>query len=347
MLQQRDYSIDLFKGILVIGMVYAHVIQFFGQTENSVGMEFVSNYANVITFSGFVFCFGYVFQKAYLTKPFEKVWLKMVVTSLKTLAAFYLSGLSFRIFISGIPLQWEHIGPVLLLKDIPGWSEFLVSFALFSFISIVLFPWLKRLIKLKLLFWTVNGLLLLTTWFPYDSVTINQLGLLIGTRQFAVFPVLQYMPYYLIGIYFARHSIGWGWKWLIGSALATGIFIWDYASNGWVLPERFPPTVQWILGATLILYLYYLFTRWVVRRSWQIKPLISIGQNVLFYLLISNIFIFALDSKLVYVTWNAWQCLGMTFILLFIISYLQKITVKSSALKSNNYVKEHPLVGMK
>ena len=110
-ISSRDFTIDAVKGLLVIGMVYAHVLQFFSPMNFHPGFRAVSEYANLITFSGFVFCFGYTNQLAYYSKPFSNVYRKMLITALKTLIAFYVSGIAFRLLISDEALDWDTVLP--------------------------------------------------------------------------------------------------------------------------------------------------------------------------------------------------------------------------------------------
>ncbi|MBB6692153.1 DUF1624 domain-containing protein [Cohnella xylanilytica] len=55
----RERAIDLFKGLLVIGMVYCHTLQFFSDPQAYPNGQRIIDLVNLITFSGFVFAFGY------------------------------------------------------------------------------------------------------------------------------------------------------------------------------------------------------------------------------------------------------------------------------------------------
>lgn len=65
----RKREIDILKGILTITMILCHSIQFFGVEKDPV-QGLLVNVINLTTFSGFVFCFGYVGEMAY----FQKSW---------------------------------------------------------------------------------------------------------------------------------------------------------------------------------------------------------------------------------------------------------------------------------
>ncbi|MBC8052923.1 MAG: hypothetical protein H7Y13_07650 [Sphingobacteriaceae bacterium] len=58
----RDLSQNYFKGFLVIGMIVTHSLQMLTVPQ---GVFFAfSVYINLITFAGFMFSFGYVYQIA-------------------------------------------------------------------------------------------------------------------------------------------------------------------------------------------------------------------------------------------------------------------------------------------
>ena len=325
---ERDYSIDIFKGLLVIGMVYCHILQFFSDPEVYTGAQRVIDVVNIVTFSGFVFSFGYVGQLAYYSKPLKAVYGRMLSTAVKTLIAFYISGTYYRLFLDRKPLTWSTVKPILLLQDIPGWSEFLVSFSLIMLVGLVLFKPLTWLIERKLIFWVVVLLLLMTTYFPYDKVTVNQLGLLIGTRKFASFPVVQYFPYYLIGMYVARYRLGWNWKLFLGSFVSTGIFI-AYVTVKHGLPERFPPSLFWILSSSFLVYLYFLVAKVLTLKMKYTKFLTVLGQNVLLYLLMSNMMIFTLKHNQDQLLLSTAEGFGFDVGILLLISFFIRIAINS------------------
>jgi hypothetical protein len=325
-MKQRDHSIDIMKGLLVYGMILAHVIQFFSPFHLFEGSLYISDFfINLITFSGFFFCFGYTSDLSYYRKPFKNVFCKMLVNTFKTLVAFYISGVFFRLFISNSPLQWETLKNIITLNDIPGWSEFLVSFTLVTLLGLLLFKPIQFIVERKLWFIVICAGLLCTTFIPYESVTSTQLGLLIGTTEYASFPVLQYFPYYLIGVFFARHRTSFNYRYLFISLVASAVFIFKWTDQDFTLPQRFPPSIYWILGPAMILYGYYLLSKVLSRFSSYLEWLLVPGRNVLFYLLVSNIIIFTLKSKQPYWTLSTYESVGVTIILTLFIYYLTKI----------------------
>jgi hypothetical protein len=336
---RREYSIDIFKGLLVIGMILVHIMQFFSDVKISPSIEYVINYGNLITFSGFVFCFGYAVQLAYLEKDFGAIWKKLLKNVIKTLCAFYVSGIAFKLFIGNSAISWRTFVDVLLLNDMPGWSEFLASFAYFNLVTLILFVPFKKLLNNKVVFWIIFALLFLTCLIPYERVTVNQIGVLIGTKNFACFPVLQYMPYYLLGMYFKKYNINFNISLLIGSSVLTAIPVIKYIVTN-SLPGRFPPTIGWILMPMFILYLYYLLSKYLERYQYLVSPVIIFGQNVLFSLVMSNLLIFTLKSKFDSFYITSIQCLYMEAIFLIIIYSLISFIGKTKRLRNKENAHE-------
>lgn len=328
----RDYSIDLFRGFLVIGMVLVHVMQFFTSPEYSQASIHIINIGNMITFSGFMFCFGYVVQISYMEKEFNEVYIKIIKRILITLVAFYISGIAYRLIIGRSYIIWDTFKNILILKDIPGWSEFLVSFTYANLATLLFFKPFKLIVNNSKIFFAVIILLLLTCFIPYENVTSNQLGILLGSQQFASFPLLQYMPFYILGMYFKKNNMKFNKIALLISFIPTALPLYLYINTG-NLPSRFPPSVLWIVSPAFILYLYYLAALALKNHIRYLIPVIMLGQNVLTALILSNIFIFTLSSLGKGLRLNTMQCVFLDILLLSIVVYIIGTTHKDSTKK--------------
>lgn len=318
-IKKRNYSIDTMKGLLVISMILAHVIQFLG--KRTAVMSEISQFVNLITFSGFFFCFGYVFYVAYLSKTISAVWKRILKTSFKTLVAFYISGICYcAILKRGISESW--ILKILLLEKIPGYSEFLISFALVSLVGLIFFIPLQKLLKHKWLALGGGMLLLLTTFIPYQKVTCTQLGLLIGTKKFAAFPVLQYFPLWLAGAFFAKYKIKWNRNIFVTTFWCSVTYLISKHFKSPLL-VRFSPSALWIISPLFFIYCYYLSSNFFSKYTWT-TSIIKIGQNTLFYLLSSNIIIFILTT-LEMNKISLFYSILLTILILFIIKYFISI----------------------
>jgi len=295
----RDHALDLFKGILVVLMTWCHVSQFFGDHAGHPLLDSLETTANVLVFPGFVLAFGAAAQLAFYQKPFRQALPGMLRAAARALLAFYLSGIAFRVLREGRPFSANTVTRVLLLRDLPGWSEFLAAFAVMGLLAILLYapiratrnrPWLL----------VPAGLACLSLCFvPYQNVGHPLLRLLVGTTAYASFPALQYLPYFLIGVHHAR---GGGRRWALPALLPTmsalGLLRWWQLGQ---LPHRFPPDIGWVLlpaaGLGLLLMAARGLDRLRLARLPALAPrhlLGAPGRSSLFYLLCGNLAIFVL-----------------------------------------------------
>lgn len=131
MQKRRNLELDLFKLLLVVGMIAAHVFQLLHNGKSNGSMIWMfSTYINAITFSGFLLAFGCATQLAYLRKTKDKILRgKLMRNGIRLLIAFYISGLAYTFFVSHNLGMMETI-KILCLWQIPGYSEFLLSFAM-------------------------------------------------------------------------------------------------------------------------------------------------------------------------------------------------------------------------
>jgi hypothetical protein len=292
-----DKSIDRIRGFLVLIMVYAHMLQFFGNGGAYPAVLRIIDVINVLVFPTFVFCFGRSAAAAYLQKPFKAAAPRLIKMTLSLYAVFVLSGLGFRILVDHAPFNTLTVDKVMLLSDMPGWSEFLAAFAAYALVVLILLKPLKWLSTRFVPTLITCAVCLGLCFLPYGLIKAPQVGLFIGTRSFACFPVVQYAPYLLAGIFWQTAKKHGRILTLIGlGATAAGVMY--TIING--LPERFPPSLPWVLltGFFPAVMSYLMAKIETVPRL--LSPvdgwLCNVGRKSLFYLLVSNLTIFALSG---------------------------------------------------
>ncbi len=298
---EKNNSIAYMKAILVINMILAHCIQIlYTNNETSIvaqSFQYFSLLVNIITFSSFLFAFGYVFYIAYLSKePIPKN--KIIKNGITTLMIYYFSAISISI-LNDAEVSIQKILNILLFNEVIMYSEFLLSFAGISFIGVF---FSKSILKI-----TSNVYLLIITsciLFAY-SIIPTELGIFIGSNQFASFPVLLYLPYFLFGIYISQNKIIFNKNITIVS-LAILIAVICYILINKDIPNRFPPDFFWLISALPFTYLLYIFSNYfsnsLIKNN---KLILNIGSNTLFFLLFSNVMIFFIKNHFSFVfTWQ-------------------------------------------
>lgn len=283
---KRDKSIDLLKGFLTITMILAHIIQFFPLNKLTAS---ISNYINLTAFSGFMFCFGYVSYITYTKKTNKNIYNKNLLKHFcKTIAVFYICAIAYTLLISN-NFTYKELLNILILQKVPGYCEFLLSF---SFLYILIYIFKDKLFQAnnKLLIFLII-LSLLTTQINYEKININLIGIFIGTTKFNCFPIIQYLFYFIGGIYFAKNKIVFNKKIYAITLISTLSFI-SYFIITKRMPNRFPPSILWIIGGAEFIYLYYISFKKIKSNNKLISTIEKVGKNTLSYLTLSNIIIF-------------------------------------------------------
>ncbi len=313
----RDRKIDCFKGILTVQMVLAHCFQFFCNLDVEKGWKFLTEYINLTTFSGFVFAFGYVSYKAYIQKDFSYAWKRISKNILRLVAAFYISSFAYIIFIENTPFRKDKILEILLLKRLAGWSEFLISFAGVMLMILVLWKLLRHPSNKFLAL--IGGASIIVSLLPHKEVK-PIVGIFLGGHGSAYFPVIPFYLYFVIGVYFAKKELNFKWYALLVSVVASAYTLFDaiLLSKGW--PSRFPLSLAWLVGAMLFLYGYYLLSG-LLGTNKYFTWLCDIGKYSLYYLIFSNILIFALKHSRFYVISSTYR-LGLYIVIMTILWYM-------------------------
>ena len=316
----RDGAQDLFKGLLTLLMVYCHVLQFFGDEMLSPAVRYWTELANLTVFPGFLFAFGRNTARACLSRPFRQSAPKLGLNALKIFGVFVLSGLSFRVLRENKPFAAGTVRSVLLLEDIPGWSEFIAAFALYSLLALILFYPLRCMMDKPQMMIPVAAACLLCCFLPYSHFLDPRLSLFIGGLRFAYFPVVQYAPYFLAGMLYQGRR--WKpWVWPTAAAALSGLgLLWALWLDG--MPSRFPPDIGWVLLGAFPVAAFVLLSmglEWLACQKTSVKgmtlhslfrPLAGMGRSSLFYLLSSNLVLFTLAGKNI-TPWLKFKALGL------------------------------------
>lgn len=284
--KSRNPALDRMKGFLVIGMVLSHTFNFY-----PIGSMFFhgvfSTYISTMTFPGFMFVLGYVSQYAYFSKDRSYAARRILSGFAKAMAAFYICGFFYTIFMQR-NYSLQGIFDKLILRELPSYSEFLLSFALLYLVMYLFFPFIKNMSDRTLFILCACSLGM--TFFPYHLVTHPLPASIVGCENLCTFPLAQYGIYFLAGIYFCRRKIVFH-KWMYPlSLLCTACFLAYHFILG-QFPILFPPTFIRVLGTTGIVYTYYLIAQKSFGKYGD-AALAFIGKHTLAILVVHNVFLF-------------------------------------------------------
>lgn len=283
----RAQDLDLLKTLLVIGMVGAHVVQLITFRPRPEAVAW-ADYANIVSFSGFMLAFGIGLG---LPKPEGRqrsLWSRLRPVLLLLLAV-YASSFGFVFLVDKRPPTVGLIVDVVSMRRLFGWSEFLATFFVLSVIQLVARPLLLAIGRNPYLLVLASAAGLASTYLKTDAI-VPLLPTLVGHTGMANFPLLVYLPWFLVGIWYGSHRVRW---WHFGLALvATGCFVWQSYRLG-MYPERFPPSILWVIGAAAPMLAYVAVSRWLAARVRIPDVLLTPGRHVLSFLVLSNLALFA------------------------------------------------------
>jgi hypothetical protein len=285
--QPYNHDIDVMKALLVIGMIVDHAVILLADNHVRTITEEFKTLIALVSFSGFLFCFGYTTWLAYFSKA--PTLQRVLPSAIRPLVAYYISAYFYGLFVERTYGN-SDLGRILFLNELAPFAEFLLAFSLVLVIGFLLQKPIARLLENPRPFFAVSGVLLLTALIPSGWVRWPVLSLFFSAPKEVAssFPVLPYFPLYLMGMYFARYKIKPnGWIGLVGMA---GFYACKFLD---VSITRFPPSVLWIFGSVFFVMVWYAVSRLITRWPPVGKWLAPIGVNTLFYLLVSNVLIFA------------------------------------------------------
>lgn len=303
-------ELDLFKSLLVVGMIATHVLQLLGQSMPEWTDRF-AEFVNLVTFSGFLLAMG---MGLGLARQRPRSWSSRLWPVLVLLAATYISSFAYALLVDREPLTLDLILDVTTLRRLFGWSEFLATFCVLYALIALARPVLMWIGSSMAGLVAVSALCLASCWLVLDQ-ELPVLATFVGTREFANFPLLPYLPWFLLGIGLGRAGGRVRIGHVLGAIAATGWLVWGLIDTG-QLPERFPPTPEWIVGSALPLLICLLVTQWFARSMAVLDWLLVAGRHVLSFLLLSNLVIFALHNQMGRPVLDVVSWLGITVAML-------------------------------
>lgn len=318
---KRVVALDVMKGLLIVTMVFFHTYS--GFNLHVPGLFEDRWFTHLAIFSGLLFAFGYSTYKAYLEKPVlprRHIFLNV----LRIAAAYVLCAFAYMVFELRI-LSLNTLLSLIRLDSLIYITEFLLTYAILL-ILLLLVPQLFRLLPRKdFLFWPVIAGLLLTTFIDYSQVESIYLALFIGSKTVTTYPIVQYLPFYLLGVYFAQRQIRFSWKFLAGAAAALAVFL---IARQHGLTNRFPPSFFWMVGSLGAVYLAYLIALFLSRLGFLQRPLADVGRHTLYWLVMSNLIIYSMSTMMktrsLPLHWVAVILFGSIFYIAFLGSLARK-----------------------
>lgn len=282
----RDRSLDLFKGFLIVQMTFAHVLAFYG--NGSLPWYWVSQMVNLSTFGGFLFAFGWGAQLAWFPKEANYARPRILKASLRLHIGFLVSALLYQSLILNKYWEPSYLLDVLCFNAVPNYGQFLGSFTVATLAAAVLFGFWKNL---KMGLGAILILIaILSTLIPSFHHWVP-LAYVWQAEKISTFPFFQYMHYWILGILLCRYQLLKS-LWLGPIAFVLSLPTLIYAMLNKHMPVEYPPSLFWVCGGLFIHWIYLKLSQWLSNTE-KSEFLSEMGSKALYYLLGSNLLIFA------------------------------------------------------
>lgn len=286
-MKERDYALDILKSIAIVLMSFVHINSLL-QVNTGV-LDKITFLGATVCFSVFLFAIGYVAGKKIVERK-EDSWKKVIKKVLLIYLCYLLVGiLSFFVLEGQISLN--SIINIAILNNLPEYSEFLISLIFFTLITKLIHkPLSKILNKPHILieisfFLFILGSVLSTLNFSNPILIWFQkhlVGLENGTH---VFPILQYMPIYVMGILFAKYKSKINYLWVFSLSFLLLVILMALGAPGW---NRWPPSMNFLLYGIIFISLL-MFAFQFVKRNKVIDIFNKYGRNTLLSFLLITI----------------------------------------------------------
>jgi predicted deacetylase len=309
---ERFFVLDLTRGLAVLLMIAAHAVYFLTNRDNSVLLGF-EQLGNTFCFVAFLFISGAVSYVAYFKDPelgsgnFKRIAKRLLLYLIGYfILAFFVASKDF--IAAGLAGKVKIVFDLLSLRNLPSYTEYLPIFILMPLLATVFYDKVQILVKKFPLLLTVSVASYLLGYLlyllPMPSFILPWKALLSGAEGFYRFPVLQYLPVYLFGLYFGSrllHLEGNKKKTTFSLFLAATLGLLLIGSillerQGLNLFDRWPPAPGFLFVglffSLLFVYLSYLTKRWHFVPIFR-DFLLVLGQNA-FAFFWSHIFLLSL-----------------------------------------------------
>ncbi|HOU76482.1 MAG TPA: heparan-alpha-glucosaminide N-acetyltransferase domain-containing protein [Candidatus Dojkabacteria bacterium] len=263
----RSTVIDGIRTIAIILMTFVHArIYAYSYVNSNSIIDRISDFGGNVSYTLFLFCFGFgVYKLLDSKKENNKALLRKTLYLFASYLLISFIGYVSLIFekahianisiveITSNPKFWEWISNDIILiisgKGLVFLTEFLISFPLFLLITLLLKKVLNLIIRSDIYLYTFMFSIYLCGFLLSKSFETQTAGALFwGYKDNHYFPILFYMPIYLLGIRWAhinKHaSDKFKLKWLSYTLMAFAII--TIVSYKFLSFNRFPPSISFI-----------------------------------------------------------------------------------------------------
>ncbi|WKZ31105.1 MAG: heparan-alpha-glucosaminide N-acetyltransferase domain-containing protein [Candidatus Dojkabacteria bacterium] len=275
---ERDNSIDLLRGSVVLWMIITHTNAIFYKFDNQGWLGFFTWLGATVCFTTFLFCSGSVYGIKFKDRgdriPFEKLWQRVAYI----LSGYYVAAFAVVILSNQSLPSFNEIMRVLFFVEVPIFTEFILTFALVDILIFAFQKYLRISLSKPYILLIVAVVVYVAAAYLYKvDLKIELLNaykaLFVGHEELHRFGLLSYFPVLAIGL-------AWGYwshnikdrRVFLGIAfaiMAAGIYIAEHRLG--FGQDRFPPSLLFLAYGVAYAALFLLLSELITR----LKPLAS------------------------------------------------------------------------
>lgn len=294
--KNRIWSVDIIRGFFINLMMIAHAIFFFHTQTNQL-LIITNRFIDIVTFTGLLLLSGMTGYIAYI--HFDHPTISVIKRITKRLSVYLFGYYLLAILAHTTANGWNYneVIQILTFSRLVPFTEFIIPFLMFGIIKI---PFRKAYARISqsLVHTLLVGVIIfliaavaLTLSFPQALIPLKVL--LIGQKSTYSFPLLQYMPVYLLGLYLGK----WHWdnhhketvlrhlKHIIfglGISLVALVLVSLIPNFPLTQFDRWPPSLSFIVAGSLftLCMIWFIETAHnLYRTPWIRNYLLISGQN--------------------------------------------------------------------
>jgi peptidoglycan/LPS O-acetylase OafA/YrhL len=329
----RDYSLDFLRGLAVFFMIVTHVNTVFFAAGEGV-LDVFTWWGATVCFTTFLFVSGAV--SGILLKKGKLRAKRLMSRGVKLLGIYYLvallgiliTGGNHDLVSVGGKSFWEIMLGILILDQIPLFIEFILAFALFSFLSAMSLKVLKKVVKkpIVMICGALGIYLVSRVIYPLElnnEILIRVKSLLVGHDRQHTFGVFSYFPVWTIGLvvgYWKPQIKPKKWTWIMSAALGISALLWvGFLLSGISVWNRWPPSAFFMLYGLMFCFAICVLYKFLKPFKLVNSLFIYLGRYTLQYYYYHLIFIFVIAEVLDYPSLGAAETV-MLNLLVFIFS---------------------------
>jgi uncharacterized membrane protein len=326
-INRREKAIDYMRGFSVLLMIITHVIALtFDHLDTSSRVAYnIGLVGGTISFTSFLLLSGISLRlsfEKYGTQDLTKFRKKLLVRALQVLIVYYVMAIvSFKVNNNGfsvpIDTQWlKNLIAILVFYRVPEFTEFLIPIIGF-YVLFILFTKLFIYINKRFIFVVITSLISYALGYLLYQIDFNNKfliagkALLSGHEDLHTFPLFQYLPIFLVGMWIGNvllksanlkeRSEIFAYL-IIALTLVFAIFTQLYQQFEWGVfhfspyASRFPPSLGFIVlslnTSISFLLIFVLIENFILKIGKDmLQSLNFISINALDFLLIHTLFL--------------------------------------------------------